>query len=207
MNSKWDSNSTQFARLLSEICAHTDLDGSMDAIAESMDLTKNEINEILERAQMHFHQVTTTPGCVEEISVIQIKLPNGDDAEFALLRETDTNNFFAVEGAYVEQDLLVESPYGNGLLEWVESDATDSHASLNISSKNDSNTDQSVGRANRNVCIECESTEVDYEVKQNGRQFASCASCAAMWYEFSDKDNVVFEVEIDCLGSVEKTSS
>jgi len=47
--SRWHNNELQFARLLCELVANVD-DLHVDEVAASMDLTREEINELFDRA-------------------------------------------------------------------------------------------------------------------------------------------------------------
>jgi len=51
MKNKWNDNSVQFPRLISEIFSTVNIsDESMDGLCESMDLTESEVQEIVDRA-------------------------------------------------------------------------------------------------------------------------------------------------------------
>lgn len=65
--SKWDSNTIQFARLLCEIAATQDLD--MKTLAESMDLTLDQVNKLFDRANTEW----------EAIKQASIPVPVADD--------------------------------------------------------------------------------------------------------------------------------
>ncbi len=56
MNEKWNDDSIQFARLLAEINA-TQNDLDLRALAESMDLSIDEINELFDRADIAWEKV------------------------------------------------------------------------------------------------------------------------------------------------------
>ncbi len=59
---------------------------------------------------------------VQEEHTFTALLENGEQVEMALLREVQTGNLFAVDASYVEQDLEVASPFGNGPLSFTESE-------------------------------------------------------------------------------------
>jgi hypothetical protein len=53
--SKWEDNFVQFPRLISEIVATQELD--LKALADSMDLTIEDVNELLDRAQQSWEDI------------------------------------------------------------------------------------------------------------------------------------------------------
>jgi hypothetical protein len=60
-DSIWENNSVQFPRLLAEMRAAGIPDELMQALCESMDLTPDKINEILERADQEFDRIKPRP--------------------------------------------------------------------------------------------------------------------------------------------------
>lgn len=120
MLNKFDSNGLQFARLLSEIVKVGVDDKMLNDLSDSMDLSVGEIGVLFGRAISVFDSATHNPSKVSEIGAVPVLLPDGSILQLALLCETGTQNVFAVDASYVEQDNYVESPFGNGLLEWLD---------------------------------------------------------------------------------------
>jgi hypothetical protein len=57
-NPKWEDNSIQFPRLLSEICATVDFTKEqMDELCESMDLEISDIDELFDRANDEWERI------------------------------------------------------------------------------------------------------------------------------------------------------
>ena len=57
-NKIWEDNSIQFPRLLTEICAtYNTTDEDFEALCESMDLSKDEVNELFDRAQEEWEEI------------------------------------------------------------------------------------------------------------------------------------------------------
>ena len=57
-NKIWEDISIQFPRLLAEICATVDISPEdFEALKESMDLSKEEINELFDRAQEEWEEI------------------------------------------------------------------------------------------------------------------------------------------------------
>lgn len=54
-NRVWEDNRIQFPRLISEIMATQDLD--LECLAESMDLTIDEVNELFDRASEEWESI------------------------------------------------------------------------------------------------------------------------------------------------------
>jgi hypothetical protein len=52
---KWENSNIQFPRLIAEIVATQEID--MEALAESMDLTLDDVHELFERAQTEWEQI------------------------------------------------------------------------------------------------------------------------------------------------------
>lgn len=128
MLSKNECNSLQFARLLSEIYAAGVDEKMLSDLSDSMNLPVDEINALFDRAQSVFDSAIHNPNMVSEIGAVPVLLPDGSILQLALLCEAGTHNVFAVDASYVEQDNYVESPFGNGLLEWVDTPDTKKNA-------------------------------------------------------------------------------
>lgn len=120
MKSIFENDNIQFARLLSEIEAVAPLDEFIEDLAVSMDLTVEDVQLIFSRADNAFARAKKHPRQVAEIGTVPVLLPDGVSLELALLCEVGTQNVFAVDASYVEQELDVDSPYGAGPLEWVD---------------------------------------------------------------------------------------
>lgn len=56
MNTNWENDSIQFARLLAEISATQD-SLNMEALADSMDLSIEEVNELFDRADVAWERI------------------------------------------------------------------------------------------------------------------------------------------------------
>lgn len=56
---KWDHNSTQFPRLLAELRAYGLTDSQYTALEEAMDLGREDIDELLERAEDEWNEIKT----------------------------------------------------------------------------------------------------------------------------------------------------
>ena len=53
----------------------------------------------------------------KEIQVVTIKLPNGDEIEQCVIRESSSGLYFCVDASFIEQHIDNPlSPYGNGEL-------------------------------------------------------------------------------------------
>jgi|DEB19_MinimDraft_3_1074340.scaffolds.fasta_scaffold646675_1 hypothetical protein len=58
----WHVNAIQFPRLIAEICATQDLD--VTALAESMDLSEDDVHDLLDRAQAEWARILADRGIV-----------------------------------------------------------------------------------------------------------------------------------------------
>lgn len=127
-NEPWTNDTIQFARLLAEISAVVDISKKdFEALAESMDLGADEINELFDRAQRAFekskaryaYKDDVCPDCGEEIK--SSECPNcghafpqvGEQSETmkATCPNDPTHKRF-VTGAHVAEDWVVDE-HGN----------------------------------------------------------------------------------------------
>lgn len=79
ITSNWDNDEIQFVRLLAEMNACVSFDpGSMHRLTESMDLTEDEIYQILERTETRFEaikqQLITGPVSEEQELCTELEL-------------------------------------------------------------------------------------------------------------------------------------
>lgn len=84
-NQKWENNAIQFPRLLAEISATQELD--IPALSEAMDLSIDDVNELLDRADRAWEDAKAgDPGLEVSASTLRVLLSY---AEPALEKECD----------------------------------------------------------------------------------------------------------------------
>lgn len=97
---KWLDNSIQFPRLLAEICATCQIrKKDFESLCESMDLTKDEVNELFDRAQAEW----------EKIKARTIAKPGKQKTE----AEADLLKAFSSEELYVMAEIAYTSMKGS----------------------------------------------------------------------------------------------